>query len=91
MWKNVFDRSYVRSIRVYRSECYKEHSNVMLLTFTCRDQIDMVAQGMVGCCDDIVKFRQDLIDFMADFRSSDEFAQGTEILEAEAWERLTMT
>lgn len=50
----------------------------------------MVAQGMVGYCDDIVKFRQDLIDFMADFRSSDEFAQGTETLEAEAWEKLTM-
>lgn len=60
------------------------------LTITHRDQIAMVAQGMVGYCDDIVKFRQDLIDFMADFRSSDEFAQGTETLEAEAWEKLTM-
>ncbi|CDH59988.1 cchain crystal structure of crm1 inhibitorleptomycin b in complex with crm1()-ran-ranbp1 [Lichtheimia corymbifera JMRC:FSU:9682] len=74
----------------YVEECIRQILREIYPTLP-QEQIDMVAQGMVGCCDDIAKFRQDLIDFMADFRSSDEFAQGTEALEAEAWERLTMT
>ncbi|KAI9497130.1 armadillo-type protein [Zychaea mexicana] len=39
-----------------------------------QNQIDLVAQGMLEYSDDIARFRQDLIDFMADFRSSDDFS-----------------
>ena len=39
-----------------------------------RNQIDLVAQGMLEYSDDIERFRTDLIDFMADFRSSDDFS-----------------
>lgn len=39
------------------------------------DQIDLVAQGMLEYSDDVDRFRKDLVDFMADFRSTDEFAK----------------
>ncbi|KAI9314458.1 armadillo-type protein [Dichotomocladium elegans] len=53
------------------------------------DQIDLVAQGMLEYSDDIAKFRSDLVDFMADFRSSDDFSNVNELATVqEAWQEL---
>ncbi|ORY99090.1 armadillo-type protein [Syncephalastrum racemosum] len=40
-----------------------------------RDQLDMVARGMLEYSSDVDRFRQDWVDFMADFRSRDDFAK----------------
>ncbi|KAI9276648.1 armadillo-type protein [Phascolomyces articulosus] len=44
-----------------------------------QNQIDMVSQGMLEYSDDIDHFRTDLIDFMADFRSNDDFSNKVEL------------